>query len=369
MPSTGAGKRRYKSKGHAVQPMRQPEGVPDAGLGQIHAIQLAEAIDHLEDDMFLPSGEGYDDPGLDEMPDEDAFDMSEYEEDGPFRDVDESEESWDDGNPLEFPGPGLDPFPTAQVILDITGDIILPVESWLQDRLAGTDMPDDKLIRRWEAARLLRQLAERMVQEWKEILLDPEKGVTDLPAPTQAEFAGRAGISNKSFMSRCVSSRYMATPYWGIIPLSAFFRFKEAREEAWDRVIEEAVMHIQSEDPEHPLKTEVLWNEVRGRLSDLGIAPPSSNRMLRNRLNERGVPVLPGRRKEIYLKVKKWWGKNGKPATLPRSSIPKIKTDLILHHGLFASNAAKECRGPLYAPFVEERIARVFEDLKVSLTP
>lgn len=371
MPSIGAGRRRDRvprpSAAETIKPERTPK--PEAARRRA-AADLAEAIETLEEGL-PPLGERTEeDPGIEDPPDPEAYDLHEYEEDGPFRDEDAS------GDPLEEEGL-LDasegdpdgPFPTPRVILDVTGDVMIPVEAPLQRALARPDAHGPDLLRKWEGARLLRQVAERMVREWRKILLDPERTIADLPPTSQAEFAKRSGIADKTRLNRIVATTFVATPYWGLAPMTAFFREREAREGAWEKVLEEALSLIRTEDPEYPMDPKTLWEKVRHALQAAGFPPPGNDRMLRNRLNERGVPAARARRKEIYTKVKNCWETSGRPHSLPRSDIPGIREKLLQSYGLFSSSDARECRDPAFVPFVEERIAKVLEDLKVRWTP
>ena len=89
MPSTGAGKRTHRAPKRGGKPIQRARRVSDPSLARTRAAALAQAIEHLEDDMFFSSTEGYDEPGLDGVPDEDAFDLGLFDEDGPFKDEDE----------------------------------------------------------------------------------------------------------------------------------------------------------------------------------------------------------------------------------------------------------------------------------------
>jgi len=370
MSSRGAGRGTERGTEKDGERIKGYQKVTDAWLARDRAIALSNAIDHLDEDMNLPPQEGYDDPGLDTMPDVDEFDLSEYDQDGPYKDPDDPDGPWDGyDDPLNVPGPGLDPLPYPQVIIDTTGGAVIPVETWLQRRLAGTEAPTATFTAKWEAALRIRKVVDRMIQEWKEILLDPDKRIGDLPPTSRAEFAERAGIGGKSYLDHIVARRYVATPYWGVVPMSAFFGVDEAREAAWDVLLSEVIDWIRSEDPEHPVKTEVLWIEVNKRLSESDIAAPQDNKMFRERLNKRGIPAAPANRSQIYAKVKKWWKQTGKPDTYPRSAVPMLRKHLMEQHGLFSSSKARLCQGEVFRPFVEERIARVLQDLKVRLTP
>lgn len=369
MASAGTGKGKGKGKRPGQEKIPGPEVAPQTEVAQDRAITLADAIERLDEVINDSPPPRTEDPGLDSAPDEDDWDAHEYDEEGPHRDEDDPAEYAGGDALLEAPGPGQDPLPWPRIVFDRTGGVVIPAESRLQRRIGGMEAPSPALMVRLEAIRLIRAVAERIMWEWKAILLDPQKGPHDLPPVTQKEFADRAGIADKSRMNRIVQGSYVKTPHWGILSMSQFFRAAEAREEAWDQVLDDAIRWIKTEEVRSPSSSVKIWAGVKQILFANNITVPTSERMLRKRLNERGIPADSATRREIYTYVKKWWRDNGKPEKYPISMIPSLRDLLIDQYGLFSSKVGMEVQKDKYWPFVKERMEEVLRYLQVELIP
>jgi len=211
------------------------------------------------------------------------------------------------------------------------------------------------------ASALLRQVAEYMVNQWRDLILNPDKTIDDLPPVSQFEMAKALGIAEDSRMSRLVN-RYVSTPYWGILHMTKFFRAEEEKEECWREAMSHALQRIESEYPRSPVKTATLWKEVKAILEKGGVGNLKSDRMLRNRLEAKGIPSAPAR-KEIFKKVEKWFKEDEGHPDLERLTCSGIRKILMERHNLFSSSDSNRFRETGYTPFVEERIKKVVQIL------
>jgi len=298
-------------------------------------------------------------PGKD-LPEE--WDGREYDgEENPHNDPDEYEiEIADDSRdwtnvsgPLEAsanaPSCGL----SHRIVIDAWGDVSVVGE----DRLLE-DNPS-----RWLNLRMeyLREIGRMVVERNREGLLDgPENLEEFVPAPLlQKDLAQNIQGLDKSKVSQLVLLTRVETPLWGEVPLSVFT--EGAIERGWQVALEEVKRLVEGEDTGRPLKTTDIWNELKR----MGlIEEHASDRMLRNKMKEYGIPVE-GRHHVRECVVR--WMKDDEVRTVRERDLSAMVESLFEDYGLFEGKRLSEYREPRFRPWVEKRLRRVLEELGVEV--
>jgi len=359
-----------------VKERRPSEKEQQWAIGQAEA--LAKTTEQLESHCRAEMGmqetcETIDSPvrnmGLSDMsgplPDDDFYDFEEYGEDNPVSDPDAPSHLkplWDK-NDLDALDAGNEPEPFADIIIDEFGNVEIPREELLETYYGGFPDESSPLTTRGLqlliTAQMLRAVGEALVEKEGDLILSREADFSkvNLLPLTQEALMIPLGITDAPTRAR-VTDRYIKTPYWGTLHLSAFF---QGVSEEWKTIVKYVRELVEGEDPENPYANKIVWNDIRQRYS----LAHNSNRQLRNELIKAGIP-LKKPRKEIYGYTKNW-KEEEKVKRVNISDIPGIRTELQDNYGLFDTGQTRQCREEQYIPFVEDRIMAVLKTLGVEV--
>jgi len=362
--SIGAGMRPSRKP----KPVARPQKTQSPEAKKSTAIRLGQAMEnlHLLDSDISEDAHGPIVSDGNPFFNDDDYDFSEYDQDSPLTDEDDLDFSSGDEtfNLLESFQDDTSLSHIPNVIIDALGKITIPAELEIMEKWDSLPDPQDK----WLACRKLREVMEALVLQFRSILLDPEKTLSDLPGLAQREFISKQNL-DESLMSR-IADRYIQTPFWGVVHLKKFFQGRKRTEESWESVLQQIRTYIEEEENlDRPKKTKEIWNRFKVDLQELSredTTADNAKRTIRNHLREAGVP-LETPRKEIFERVKQWVQDNG-ISRIDRSELPSIRQTLTQTYALFQTKKTLLCQKPQYRPFIENRIARVLHELNVEVT-
>lgn len=276
----------------------------------------------------------------------------------------EAHYAWDpSGNPIGMP--------KAAIEIDEFGEVHVPREIDLNRSLTFGSValfdPDGRWGRGMKRVEILRALGRAIVAANRDAMLGGPSDFTAVRFAPLTQSGAAQGITVPANVSVLVAHEFVKTPRWGIVPLAAFFA-PEARRESWEETLERVRALLDEEDVRRPLrltKRSRAWARLVGSCPHL--QELQDNRMLRENMKARGLPLSTGR-KAIYESLESWYAsQDPKPGRVNRSEIPDLCRRLVAEHGLFGTKGTRIYQEERFRPFVEKRVVKILEGWNVTV--